>query len=88
MDVEFGEIGATEVVGRYSADVFRFRTSASTPELVVDASTTYRLRFRSTTGGASGVYLDNVQLVPIPEPTTLTFLGLGSLGLVMARRRW
>jgi hypothetical protein len=56
---------------------------------VVDPSTTYRLLFTSTTADtiASGALLDNVELTPIPEPTTLTLFGLGSLALVMVRRR-
>lgn len=32
-------------------------------------------------------YVDNVQLVAVPEPTTLALAGLGSLALVLARRR-
>jgi hypothetical protein len=37
--------------------------------------------------GNSTVYLDNLQAVPAPEPTTLALAGLGAAGLLAIRRR-
>jgi len=36
---------------------------------------------------AGNFYIDNVQLVAVPEPSTLALAGLSSLALMMARRR-
>lgn len=35
---------------------------------------------------AGAVYYDNLNVQPIPEPTTIAFLGLGALALVLSRR--
>jgi hypothetical protein len=35
----------------------------------------------------SKVYIDNVELHPVPEPTTLLLIGVGLLGLVAIRRK-
>jgi hypothetical protein len=38
--------------------------------------------------GAATIYIDNVALVPVPEPSVLAFLGIGGLaGIVALRRR-
>jgi hypothetical protein len=37
--------------------------------------------------GAGNFYIDNVQLVAVPEPSTLALAGLGSAALLLARRR-
>jgi hypothetical protein len=37
--------------------------------------------------GNETVYLDNLQAIPAPEPTTLALIGLGAAGLLAIRRR-
>jgi hypothetical protein len=57
----------------------------------VGATTIVPLVFSSNTPGNVGALLDNVSLTPgsvaIPEPTTLSLLGLGLVGVIVGRRR-
>jgi hypothetical protein len=50
-----------------------------------DTSTTATLTFAQASGGANGLFLDNISVVAVPEPTSLALLGLG--GLLLACRR-
>ena len=49
------------------------------------------IEFDATTGAASGstdeMGVDNVSLTVVPEPTTLTFVGLGMVGAVLGLRK-
>ena len=40
-----------------------------------------------TAGGAKGVWLDDVSLTAVPEPSSTALLGLGGLALIMRRRK-
>jgi hypothetical protein len=59
-----------------------FTTVANTDHLTIE--------FDATTGADSGskeqMHVDNVQLNVVPEPTTLSLVGLGLLGVLMVRR--
>jgi len=51
------------------------------------ATTDFQLTVWSANGTAAQVvYFDNLRTVPVPEPTSLTLLGLPSLGLFRRRR--
>ena len=45
------------------------------------------IRFTSTDGGRLNTGVDNIEVSSVPEPTTLTLLGAGILGLARRRRR-
>ncbi|NIA20742.1 MAG: PEP-CTERM sorting domain-containing protein [Anaerolineaceae bacterium] len=47
----------------------------------------FGLVFTSDIGTGTGVSVDNVALVPVPEPATMGLLGLGMLGLVLRRKK-
>lgn len=60
--------------------------SETTAAVTVDSASNYRLQFSASGGDASGPALDNVVLVQVPEPGTMT-LGLLALGATLACRR-
>jgi hypothetical protein len=45
------------------------------------------ISFLSETSGASGVYIDNIQICEIPEPSALALLGMGTFGIAVFGRR-
>jgi hypothetical protein len=53
--------------------------TTTTPTITAQAGVTYRLEFTSLTPGAYGPALDNVQLVTVPEPGSVSLLALASL---------
>jgi choice-of-anchor C domain-containing protein len=50
-------------------------------------STSATLQFTSNTSTGYGIALDNVSVVPVPEPATLSLLGIAGMGL-LGRRGW
>lgn len=51
----------------------------TTPSVTAQTGVLYRLEFTSLTPGAYGPALDNIQLVPVPEPSCLSVLACGVL---------
>ena len=50
-------------------------------------STSTILSFISTQGGSSGgIYLDDVSVMPVPEPSSILLLVIGSVGCALVRR--
>jgi choice-of-anchor C domain-containing protein len=47
---------------------------------------TTRLQFEGTNAGIAGLLLDNVDLIPIPEPSTVGLLSVALLGVTCRRR--
>ena len=58
-----------------------------TRRINVTTPTTGTLSFQNAGGDNIGALLDNVKLSVIPEPATLSLLGLGLLGLLGLRKR-
>lgn len=52
-----------------------------------DTSTTATLTFSQASGGANGLFLDNISVLAVPEPTLLALLGLGGLLIAWRRRK-
>lgn len=75
-EFEFDATGSTRVDPNWSERTFEFIASG--------ASTT--LSFKSTVEGFFGPALDNVSVTAIPEPFTLSLLGVSLVGLGLARR--
>jgi hypothetical protein len=53
--------------------------TTTTPGVTAQSGVIYRLEFTSLTPGAYGPALDNIQLVPVPEPSCLSILACGLL---------
>jgi hypothetical protein len=63
-------------------------TFASRGLTISAAETFYRLGFiLNGDGSAQGVYYDNINIQPVPEPCTIVLGALGGLGLLAIRRR-
>jgi len=89
MDVAFGVAGEMTVVTNFACSRQGPEwVTVTTPTLTVDDMTTYRLQFISTTSGNGGVLIDNVQLVSVPEPSSVAMIGLASCGGLFVRRRF
>jgi hypothetical protein len=52
-----------------------------------DTTTTATLRFAQAAGTANGVYLDNISVTAVPEPTSAAVFALGGLLLALRRRK-
>lgn len=59
----------------------------TTPAITVQGSVVYRLEFSSLSPAPYGPVLDNVQLVAVPEPSTVALAGIGAAALMSLRRR-
>ncbi len=59
----------------------------TTPTITVQDAVVYRLEFSSLSPAPYGPALDNVQLVAVPEPSTMALAGLGAAALMSLRRR-
>ncbi len=75
--------GAVGNLGITSSDA-RAGLIFDTP-LTISSATTFRFYTVSAGGSGSGIDIDDITLVEIPEPASLALIGIGSL--MMARRR-
>jgi hypothetical protein len=78
-----------ERLGRYDAATFGAMEAFVLEELRVDGMADVNeadLRFTFDGPAGSGAQLDNVSLRPIPEPATLSLLGLGALAVLGKKR--
>jgi hypothetical protein len=87
-----GNTSTTVTLGSLYAQTF-FLSSSDVTSGIVDATinvgttTVAPLIFTSNTPGVGGALLDNVSLVSsVPEPATLSFLGIGLAALMFCRR--
>jgi hypothetical protein len=55
--------------------------------VTVSDSVTYRLQFTSLVPGNGGAVLDNIRFELVPEPSTLTLVSAGLLGMLVRRSR-
>ena len=71
--------------------VFALETGYQTVTINITATATYMLGIgvmdATTTDNSSGVLIDNIQVSPVPEPTTIGFTFAGAALLAALRRR-
>jgi hypothetical protein len=90
---DFGTVKEAELSGTQlaSGQVFQGHVSVNmaTAGLVISsAETFYRVGLIENGDGTSqAVYYDNIAISPVPEPATLSLLGLGLSALAIRRRR-